>query len=118
MQIIKRIMPVIFIAIFLALNTILNYILVNANGASEVMWKDFRNEKTIDTVYLGSSFSQVTFNPYIIDEKLGWKSFNMGTPAQPLDQSYVALQNAIKEKRIKRAVLRSYRNIKGRQKQI
>ena len=40
MQIIKRIMPVIFIAIFLALNTILNYILVNANGASEVMWKD------------------------------------------------------------------------------
>lgn len=105
MQIIKRIMPVIFIAIFLALNTILNYILVNANGASEVMWKDFRNEKTIDTVYLGSSFSQVTFNPYIIDEKLGWKSFNMGTPAQPLDQSYVALQNAIKEKKIKRAVL-------------
>ena len=87
------------------MNLLLSYFLVKANGPSEVMWKDFRKTEKIDTVYLGSSFSQMTFNPYIIDENTGWNSFNMGTPGQPLDQTKEALTAAIQEKHIKRAVL-------------
>ncbi len=105
MRITKCIKVIVFIVIFLILNMLLNSILVKANGPSEVMWKDFRNTNEVDTVYIGSSFCQMTFNPYVLDEKLGWNSFNMGTPGQPLDQTREALKTAITEKKIKRAIL-------------
>lgn len=105
MRIIKGIKVVGFVFLFIVINLLLSYLLVKANGPSEVMWKDFRKTEKIDTVYLGSSFSQMTFNPYIIDEATGWSSFNMGTPGQPLDQTKEALTAAIQEKKIKRAVL-------------
>ena len=105
MRIIKGIKVILFVILFILMNLLLSYFLVKANGPSEVMWKDFRKTEKIDTVYLGSSFSQMTFNPYIIDENTGWNSFNMGTPGQPLDQTKEALTAAIQEKHIKRAVL-------------
>lgn len=83
MRIIKGIKVILFVILFILMNLLLSYFLVKANGPSEVMWKDFRKTEKIDTVYLGSSFSQMTFNPYIIDENTGWNSFNMGTPGQP-----------------------------------
>ena len=101
MRIIKGIKVILFVILFILMNLLLSYFLVKANGPSEVMWKDFRTTEKIDTVYLGSSFSQMTFNPYIIDENTGWNSFNMGTPGQPLDQTKEALTAAIQEKHIK-----------------
>ena len=92
MRIIKGIKVILFVILFILMNLLLSYFLVKANGPSEVMWKDFRKTEKIDTVYLGSSFSQMTFNPYIIDENTGWNSFNMGTPGQPLDQTKEALK--------------------------
>lgn len=68
MRIIKGIKVILFVILFILMNLLLSYFLVKANGPSEVMWKDFRKTEKIDTVYLGSSFSQMTFNPYIIDE--------------------------------------------------
>ena len=105
MRIIKGIKVIVFVFLFIVINLLLSYLLVKANGPSEVMWKDFRKTEKIDTVYLGSSFSQMTFNPYIIDEATGWSSFNMGTPGQPLDQTKEALTAAIQDKNIKSAVL-------------
>lgn len=71
MRIIKGIKVIVFVFLFIVINLLLSYLLVKANGPSEVMWKDFRKTEKIDTVYLGSSFSQMTFNPYIIDEATG-----------------------------------------------
>ena len=102
MRIIKGIKVIVFVFLFIVINLLLSYLLVKANGPSEVMWKDFRKTEKIDTVYLGSSFSQMTFNPYIIDEATGWSSFNMGTPGQPLDQTKEALTAAIQEKNDKK----------------
>ena len=65
MRIIKGIKVILFVILFILMNLLLSYFLVKANGPSEVMWKDFRKTEKIDTVYLGSSFSQMTFNPYM-----------------------------------------------------
>ena len=62
MRIIKGIKVILFVILFILMNLLLSYFLVKANGPSEVMWKDFRKTEKIDTVYLGSSFSQMTFN--------------------------------------------------------
>ena len=88
MRIIKGIKVILFVILFILMNLLLSYFLVKANGPSEVMWKDFRKTEKIDTVYLGSSFSQMTFNPYILDENTGWNSVTMGTPGRPLEQTY------------------------------
>ena len=61
MRIIKGIKVILFVILFILMNLLLSYFLVKANGPSEVMWKDFRKTEKIDTVYLGSSFSQMTF---------------------------------------------------------
>ena len=61
------------------------------------MWNGYYEMKDLDTIYVGSSICQSTFKPSILDEQLGTKSYNMGTPAQPIDLTYVAVKTAIEE---------------------
>ena len=63
MRIIKGIKVILFVILFILMNLLLSYFLVKANGPSEVMWKDFRGSVRRGTGDLGSSFSQMTFNP-------------------------------------------------------
>ena len=91
-----------FIVIFVLLNLILTFALVPANGASEVMWNDYYEMEELDTIYIGSSVCLRSFNPFILDEQLGTNSFNMGTPSQPIDLTYLALKTAVEEHDIKR----------------
>ena len=77
MRIIKGIKVVGFVFLFIVINLLLSYLLVKANGPSEVMWKDFRKTEKIDTVYLGSSFLSITFNPNIKHKATICSFFNM-----------------------------------------
>ena len=100
---IKKILKgIAFIAILLGVNLIMTFALVPANGASEVMWNDYYEMEELDTIYIGSSVCLRSFNPFILDEKLGTNSFNMGTPSQPIDLTYLALQTALEEHEIER----------------
>lgn len=47
MRIIKGIKVVGFVFLFIVINLLLSYLLVKANGPSEVMWKDFRKTEKI-----------------------------------------------------------------------
>lgn len=93
---------IVFGAILIVLNNILSFVLIPIGGASEVMWNDYYKVEELDTLYVGSSVCLRSFNPYILDEELGTNSFNMGTPAQPIDLTYLALQTAIERHDIKR----------------
>ena len=106
MLIFKRIVKVIiFISIVLILNKILIFMLEPKNSDSKNMWEGFYKEKNLDTLFIGSSVCQRTFNPYIIDERLKTNSFNMGTPAQILSQTYEGINETIKRHKIKTVVL-------------
>ncbi|MBQ8279957.1 MAG: SGNH/GDSL hydrolase family protein [Roseburia sp.] len=98
----KIIKGVAFVAILFVINSILSFALIPANGASEVMWNDYYEMEDLDTIYIGSSVCLRSFNPYILDEMLGTNSFNMGTPSQPIDLTYLALQTALNEHDIER----------------
>lgn len=98
----KVVKGIAFIAILLLINSILTFALVPANGASEVMWNDYYKMEDLDTIYIGSSVCLRSFNPFILDEKLGMNSFNMGTPSQPIDLTYLALKTAVEEHDIER----------------
>ena len=96
---------VLFMILFAGLNSIMAWIFVPADGASKKMWSNYKEMQELDMVYAGASVCQSTFNPIIIDEILGTNSHNMGTPSQPIDLSYVAVETAIKEHNIKRVIL-------------
>lgn len=98
----KLVEGIAFLAILLLINSILTFALVPANGASEVMWNDYYAMEELDTIYIGSSVCLRSFNPFILDEQLGTNSFNMGTPSQPIDLTYLALKTAVEEHNIKR----------------
>jgi len=101
----KLVKCILFLVVFCGLNSIMSFLFVPADGASKKMWENYQKMESLDTVYVGSSVCQSTFNPVIIDEMIGTNSYNMGTPSQPIDLSYVAVETAIKEHSIKRVVL-------------
>ena len=105
MRIIKKTKVILFIIGIVCINQLLTFCLCPIGGASEVMWTDYEKTEEIDTVYVGSSVCLRAFDPYTIDDILGTESFNMGTPSQPLQQSYLSIKTAIKERDIKTVVL-------------
>ena len=84
MRIFKTIRPLAYLAVFLVMNACLSFVLEPARGSSELMWKQYYKEKEIDTIFIGSSLCLTSFDPYIFDETMGTKSFNMGTPLQAM----------------------------------
>lgn len=91
-----------FLLILVGLNNLASFALIPIGGASEVMWNDYYEMEDLDTLYIGSSVCLRSFNPYILDKKLGTNSYNMGTPSQPIDLTYLALETALKQHDIER----------------
>lgn len=101
----KIVKCILFFIVFCGLNSIMVFLFVPTDGESKRMWKNYQEMEELDMIYVGSSVCQSTFNPVIIDELTGTNSYNMGTPSQSIDLSYVAVKMAIKEHPIKRVVL-------------
>jgi len=93
------------LVILLALNALLCWTLTPYGSKTNLAWHDYRKLSALDTIVVGSSYAQNSINPSELDAVLGSQSFNLGTPDQSLDNSYVALQSAIDDWHIKRAVL-------------
>lgn len=104
MRIFKVIKGVAFLGVLVLMNLFLSFLLEPARGASELMWKQYYAEEEIDTLFIGSSLCQTSFDSYIFDEKMGVKSFNMGTPLQAMPQTARALEVAIEDHEIKTVI--------------
>ena len=106
MRIFKPVMKiVVFVVLLVLINEACNFALEPIGSASDTMWSDYVKEEDLDMVYTGSSFSLRAFNPYIIDEALGTNSYNMGTPMQAINQTYVAIKTAIEEHNLDTVIL-------------
>ncbi|MBR2403880.1 MAG: SGNH/GDSL hydrolase family protein [Lachnospiraceae bacterium] len=104
MRIFKKISPLAYLAVLLLMNAFLSFVLEPARGSSELMWKQYYKEDDIDTIFIGSSLCLTSFDPYIFDERLGVKSFNMGTPLQAMPQTVRSLEVAIADHDIKTVI--------------
>jgi len=96
---------VIVLLCVIVINELIKFCFEPYGTASQVMWSDYHKEKELDQIFVGSSLCYVGINPYIIDDMMGTKSYNMGTPAQRLAQSEVAIKTAIEDHHIKRVVM-------------
>lgn len=97
MRIFKCLKKASFILIVIIINCVLSFLLEPASGASGRMWSGYYEQEKLDTIFVGSSLCQQTFVPSIVDEAMGVKSYNMGTPSQAVPQSLRAIQVAVEE---------------------
>ena len=104
MRIFKWLKKFSFLIVLAAVNLLLCFLIEPANGASARMWSGYYAQEELDTIFVGSSVCQQTFIPEVFDEKLGVKSYNMGTPSQAMPQTLQAIEVAMEEHEIKTIV--------------
>ncbi|MFK7833396.1 MAG: hypothetical protein AB8B52_08970 [Winogradskyella sp.] len=81
----------------------------NKTHKNYLKWNDIHtNKNKYDLVILGSSRSYTAFNPEIIDKYLNLKSYNMGTSAQDIAESYYSLKEILDYQNPKYVVLEFY----------
>lgn len=68
----------------------------------------YENKNTYNLIILGSSRSYFGFNPKVIDSSLKLNSFNMGTSAQDIAESYHSLVEILNHQNPKYIVLETY----------
>ena len=95
------------IAVVILINVGLTLAFEPYGSYAELKWYLYRQLEpgSIDTLIVGSSYAQLCLHPAAIDEGLGSTSFNMGMPAQSLDNSLVAIKQAYEDHGIKRVIL-------------
>jgi len=95
----------VLIALLLAANALLCFLLEPFRGSSEEMWRGFAADAQIDTVIAGTSQGLSGIDPSALDEALGSHSYNMSTNMQCFANSLDAIETAYEQRGIKRAVL-------------
>ncbi|MBU2928369.1 DUF1574 domain-containing protein [Winogradskyella psychrotolerans] len=81
----------------------------NKTHKNYLKWTDIHtNKNKYDLIILGSSRMYTAFNPEIIDEGLNLNSYNMGTSAQDIAESYYSLKEILDYQRPKYVVLELY----------
>jgi hypothetical protein len=81
----------------------------NKTHKNYLKWNDIHtNINKYDLIILGSSRTYTAFNPQIIDTSLSIKSYNMGTSAQDIAESYYSLKEVLEYQKPKHVVLELY----------
>ena len=91
--------------VLILLNSALSWLLEPYLGPSEEMWRNFRSQSQIDTIFVGTSQCLQGINPTVLDETHAGHSYNMATNMQSLANSRDAIQTAIREDHIRNAFL-------------
>lgn len=70
------------------------------NWVNQTVQSKMEREKlkgTIDTLYCGNSLTYYAFSPQVLDEVLGWSSFNLATASQPYIGTYYLIRDAVED---------------------
>lgn len=84
----------------------------NKTHKNYLKWNSIHtNKNTYDLIILGSSRCYTGFNPKVIDSGLNIESFNMGTSAQDIAESYYSLVEILEYQKPKYVVLGTFLNL-------
>lgn len=103
-EIIRRIIACIVIcSVFLGGMWVASYAVTGDSKIyMRVSMHEFYNQDNIDMLFVGPSNCGRSINPAVMDEKTGFDTFNLGSPVQYFDTSYLVMQEAIHEYDIKK----------------
>ena len=102
----KCIFAVVATLAFVALlNAAVTFVLDPFGSKSQVIWHEYFQEEEIDTVFFGTSLSARSFDTEVVNEELDMHAYNMSTPGQWIEESYLGLQAVLEERDIDTVVL-------------
>ena len=97
-SVLRRVVETLVIfGIVVGLDVLLVYALFPFGSTSEVVWSEYAAaaNQDIDTVIVGSSTGQRCIDPNVLDGALGTSTFSLATPAQPIENTYLSVSEAI-----------------------
>lgn len=93
-----------FLVIFLLGNAILSFALRPFSGSGTEMWEGFNAQEDLEVVFVGSSQCLCDIDPSVTEKYLG-NSYNMGTNMQSIQNSFIAIKEAVNRKNVEKVVL-------------
>jgi hypothetical protein len=97
----------VIVGIVVGLDVLLVYALFPYGSTSEVVWSEYAAaaNQDIDTVIVGSSTGQRCVDPNVLDSALGTSTFSLATPAQPIENTCLAVSEAISSHHVHRVIM-------------
>ena len=93
------------LAVLVTTNLIGSFLLESEGTLGGVAWEAFRQASDVDTVVVGASYAQRGIDPDELDSCLGSSTINLGSPAQPLDDSYLAVKSVLSRRHVRRVIV-------------
>ena len=103
--VLRTVFCVTLVATAILANALLTLVLVPYGSKSEIAWTDYAAQDEVDCVIVGTSTAMSGIDPAVLDRRLGTHSFNLATPSQLLEESYLAVRTAYEDHGITRVVL-------------
>ena len=101
----RCVVALIFMMVFCLINFVLLCAYIPYSSWSLISWEAFDKAPYVDTIVTGSSYAERTINPNILDDKLGYTTYNIAVPYQSLHDSFHAIKKAHETRGISRVVL-------------
>ena len=105
MRLFKRLKkPALFLLAFVLVNALLTFFLTPYASPSSEMWDGYFRQQEIDAIYIGTSQCYESVNPEVTNLITGDHAYNMGTNAQSISDTKLALETAFADHEIKEVV--------------
>mgnify|MGYP002510272706 CR=1 FL=1 len=105
MRIFKIALKALLVVAFLAAcNVALTLVLEPYGSRSQLAWSDYERQDELDTIVVGTSHMEYGVDPAVLNKKCGCKAYNLGTPNQSVEESFLAIRTAWEDHQIKRVV--------------
>ncbi len=92
------------LALFAACNAAVSFALEPYGSKSELTWSDYHKQQGVDTVIVGSSLVKAALDPNVLNEQCDMTAFNLASPSQMLEESFVAIRAAHEDQGVKRVI--------------
>lgn len=96
---------VIALALLGVVNAALTFVIEPYGSRSQLAWMDYANQEELDTILVGTSYMEYNVDPAVLNEDCGYKAYNLGSPSQTIEESFMGIQTAYDDHHVKRVIL-------------
>lgn len=98
-----------FIFLFFACGLGFNWLLIDdTRSYTRLMMHEFYRQDNIDVLFVGSSHSYVSLDPWITDNIFGLNTFNAGSALQAQDASFALIREAVEKYDVQQIFMEMY----------
>lgn len=95
------------VTLLFAFDALITFVRMPYGTKSQVSWVDYGQvpDGELDTIIIGTSTIMAGLDPQVLNNRLGATAYNLGSPTQWIEESYIALKTAYEDHHVTRAIL-------------